>query len=73
MSLSIHTSNPAYRITKENEAKAIEKGLAEADWYTCYVPRETMRALLKRRNWPAMRDTVIWFALMFVLAATGIY
>ncbi|AOW10789.1 NADH:ubiquinone reductase (Na(+)-transporting) subunit F [Flavobacterium gilvum] len=73
MSLSIHTSNPAYRITKENEAKAIEKGLAEADWYTCYVPRETMRALLKRKNGPAIRDTVIWFGLMITFAAVGIY
>lgn len=73
MSISIHTSNPAYRITKENEAKAIEKGLAEADWYLCYVPRDTIRSLLKRRNGPAIRDTIIWFALMATLAAIGIY
>jgi len=70
MNSSIH---PEYRITKENEAKAIEKGLAEADWYTCYVPRESMRTLLKRKDGPAIRDTVIWFALMFGFAAIGIY
>jgi len=48
-----------------NAALAIEKGLAEADWYQCAVPRETMRELLVRRNGPAIRDTILWFALLF--------
>ncbi|MGA9060554.1 MAG: NADH:ubiquinone reductase (Na(+)-transporting) subunit F [Terracidiphilus sp.] len=53
-----------YSLTGINASLAIEKGLAEADWYQCYVPRETMRQLLERRDGPALRDTFIWFALI---------
>ena len=54
-----------YSLTGVNSKRAVEKGLAEADWYQCAVPRETMRALLERRNGPAIRDTILWFALIF--------
>ena len=54
-----------YSLTGENAKKAIERGLAEADWYQCHVPRDTMRKLLERRDGPAIRDTIIWFALIF--------
>lgn len=54
-----------YSLTGVNAALAIEKGLAEADWYQCPVPRETMRALLLRRDGPAICDTLLWFALIF--------
>ena len=46
-----------YSLTGMNSTLAVEKGLAEADWYQCAVPRETMRKLLERRNGPAIRDT----------------
>ena len=67
-----HTLNPAldppprldYSLTGVNAALAVEKGLAEADWYQCPVPRETMRKLLERRDGPAIRDTLLWFALI---------
>ena len=53
-----------YSLTGENSTLAVEKGLAEADWYQSPVPRETMRKLLERRDGPAIRDTIIWFALI---------
>jgi Na+-transporting NADH:ubiquinone oxidoreductase subunit F len=53
-----------YSLTGINATLAIEKGLAEADWYQCPVPRETMRKLLERRDWPAVRDTILWFTLI---------
>lgn len=53
-----------YSLTGENAARAIERGLAEADWYQCPVPRATMRKLLERRDGPALRDTLLWFALI---------
>ncbi|MGA3131551.1 MAG: NADH:ubiquinone reductase (Na(+)-transporting) subunit F [Terracidiphilus sp.] len=56
---------PDYSLTGVNATLAIEKGLAEADWYQCPVPRETMRELLVRRDGPAIRDTILWFALIF--------
>lgn len=62
-------SNPPveldYSLTGVNAARAIEKGLAEADWYQCAVPRDTMRELLERKDGPAIRDTIVWFALIF--------
>ena len=53
-----------YSLTGESATRAIERGLAEAEWYQCPVPRETMRRLLERRDGPALRDTLIWFALI---------
>src|ERR1017187_7399179 len=53
-----------YSLTGVNSSLAVEKGLAEADWYQCAVPRETMRELLERRDGPAIRDTILWFALL---------
>jgi Na+-transporting NADH:ubiquinone oxidoreductase subunit F len=53
-----------YSLTGVNAAAAVERGLAEAEWYQCQVPRETMRGLLQRRDGPAIRDTILWFALI---------
>src|SRR5882757_2594492 len=53
-----------YSLTGVNGPRAVEQGLAEADWYQCPVPRETMRQLLERRDGPAGRDTFIWFSLI---------
>ncbi len=54
-----------YSLTGVNSGLAVEKGLAEAEWYQCAVPRETMRQFLLRRDGPAIRDTILWFALIF--------
>ncbi|HSV13631.1 MAG TPA: NADH:ubiquinone reductase (Na(+)-transporting) subunit F [Tepidisphaeraceae bacterium] len=58
-----------YSLTGEETGRAIERGLAEAEWYQCPVPRATMRELLDRRNGPAIRDTIIWFTLIIGLGA----
>lgn len=55
-----------YSLTGINAALAIEKGLAEADWYQCPLPREALHELLVRRDGPALRDTAIWFALIAI-------
>jgi Na+-transporting NADH:ubiquinone oxidoreductase subunit F len=54
-----------YSLTGLNSTLAVERGLAEADWYQSAVARETMRSLLERRDGPAIRDTILWFALIF--------
>jgi Na(+)-translocating NADH:ubiquinone oxidoreductase F subunit len=66
--MSIPMARPDYSLTGVNAALAVEKGLAEADWYQCPVPRATMRQLLERRDGPAIRDTVLWFGLIFSFA-----
>ena len=53
-----------YSLTGRDTALAIERGLAEAEWYTSPVPRDVMRALLERRDGPAIRDTILYFGLI---------
>jgi MocE subfamily Rieske [2Fe-2S] domain protein len=60
-----------YTLSGVDSRVAVEKGLAEADWYTCRVPKAAMRSLLERRDGPAIRDTLIWFGLLFVLGFLG--
>jgi MocE subfamily Rieske [2Fe-2S] domain protein len=60
-----------YSLTGVNASLAVEKGLAEADWYQCAVPRATMRTLLERRDGPALRDTILWFALIIGSGLAG--
>ena len=53
-----------YSLVGPERAHAIARGLADAQWYTTPVPREEMRAFMVRRNGPAVRDTLLWFALL---------
>ena len=53
-----------YSLVGRDTALAIERGLAEADWYVSPVPREVMRELLERKDGPAIRDTLLYFALI---------
>ncbi len=57
-----------YSLVGEEASRAIERGLAEADWYQCQVPRATLRKLLERRDGPAIRDTIL---LVLILLGTG--
>lgn len=54
-----------YVLSKENSAQALAKGLAEATWYRTQVPKAALRQLLERRDGPAIRDTFLWFMLIF--------
>src|SRR3990172_10943305 len=49
----------------------MDKGLADATWFTPYIPREKMRELLQRKNGPAIRDTIIWFSLLIAMGVWG--
>jgi Na+-transporting NADH:ubiquinone oxidoreductase subunit F len=53
-----------YSLTGANADRAVELGLAEADWYQSPVPRAEMRKLLERKDGPAIRDSIIWFGLI---------
>ncbi len=57
---------PDYSLTGVNAAAAVEKGLAEAEWYTSPVPKAEMRKLLLRRDGPGIRDTILLAALLLV-------
>lgn len=69
MPASVETGAPRvmrldYSLIGENSRLAVERGLAEADWYQCHVPRALMRSLLERRDGPAIWNTLLWFTLI---------
>jgi fatty acid desaturase len=61
-----------YSLLGPDACRAIETGLAAASWYHSEVPRKEMKALMQRSDAPAVRDTVILFAVMIVAATGGI-
>ncbi len=61
-----------YSLVGPKSRQAVDRGLADARWYAPYVPRDKMRALLERRDGPALRDTILWFALLFASGGAGI-
>lgn len=71
MSVAAPSQLNDYSLVGRNTQLAIEQGLAEAPWYTSPVPKQTMRELLKRRDGPGIRDTVIWFALLIGSGVCG--
>ena len=54
-----------YSLLGIESKRAIERGLANATWYSSPIPREKMKELLVRKDGPAIRDTLIWFGLIF--------
>ena len=55
----------------ENRA-AVEAGLAGGDWFRSDVPRKRMKELMRRSDYPAIRDTAIWIGLILLFAGLGI-
>lgn len=53
-----------YSVIGIGREQAIAKGLVNAEWYRCPIPRDRLKQLSKRRNGPVARDTLIWFALL---------
>lgn len=51
----------------------MRNGLADATWYTCDVPKEDMRQLLTRKDWPGIRDTLAWFSLLGLTAWASLH
>ena len=52
--------------------RAVETGLAAAEWYHTDVPRKAMKELMQRRDGPAIRDTAIWLGAMAVFAGLAV-
>ncbi len=61
-----------YSLLGPDAQRAVETGLAAAEWYHSDLPRKEMKALMAREDGPAIRDTLILFALMILFAAAGI-
>lgn len=62
-----------YSLVGESTRRAVETGLASAQWYHSEVPRKVMKELMQRRDGPAIRDTIIWLGLLVASGAGGVY
>lgn len=67
------TTRRDYSLFGPDAQRAVESGLAAAEWYHTDVPRKQMKELMQRSDAPAIRDTIIWLGLMAIFAAGGIY
>jgi fatty acid desaturase len=69
----IRPSKREYSLIGRDAQRAVENGLAAAEWYHTDMPRKQMKELMKRRDAPAIRDTILWIAAFLVSAAGGIH
>lgn len=62
-----------YDLLGESGKRAVKIGLAAAEWYHTDVSRKEMKALMRRRDGPAIRDTIIYYGAMILLAGGAAY
>src|SRR3954452_18405673 len=62
-----------YSLTGAESRRAVELGLSQAQWYRTDVSRKRMKELMQRRNGPAIRDTLLWLALLIVFCGLGVH
>jgi fatty acid desaturase len=53
-----------YSLTGRDGQRAVEHGLAGADWYRAPISRKRLKELMQRKDGLAIRDTLIWFAAL---------
>lgn len=61
-----------YNLLGADATRAVTIGLVTEDWYRTPIGRKEMKALMKRADQPAIRDTIILFGLMAVFAIVAI-
>lgn len=61
-----------YSLLGPDAQRAVETGLATAEWYHTDIPRKDMKTLMKREDRPAIRDTIILFGAMLGFVAIAI-
>lgn len=62
-----------YSLVGRDTKLAEERGLANADWYQCNISRQRLKELMQRRDGPAVRDTILWFALIITSGTLGYF
>jgi fatty acid desaturase len=55
-----------YSLTGAEGKAAQESGLVAAEWYASPIPRAKLKELMKRKDGPAIRDTLIWLAALII-------
>jgi fatty acid desaturase len=68
-----HVTRRDYSLVGRDGQLALDRGLASADWYRSPIPRKRLKELMQRRDGPAVRDTLIWFAALGLTGGLGAY
>ena len=66
------TERRDYSLNGAETKHAWEHGLVSADWYKSEVPRERMKALMQRSDFPALWHVLLWFALIVVFGGLAL-
>ncbi len=69
--MAIGTNRRDYSLVGRESQAAVERGLAGAEWYACPIPRARLKELMRRRDGPALRTTLLWFALLGLTGTLG--
>src|ERR1051325_1826069 len=59
--MTVNVTKRDYSLVGLDARLAEEKGLAAAEWYSCPIAREDLKELMKRKDAPGIRDTLILF------------
>jgi fatty acid desaturase len=57
-------SRQDYRLVGGAGEQAHSRGLVSASWYKSAIPRAAMKELMRRSDREAIRDTLVWYALI---------
>lgn len=69
--MPVETTRRDYSLVGRDTHLAEERGLASAEWYACNISRQRLKELMRRRDGPAIRDTLIWFGALIVTGVLG--
>lgn len=62
-----------YRLIGGAGERASAAKLVNASWYKCSVPRQLMKLLMQRHDSHALRDTALWYLLIFGAGVLFVY
>jgi fatty acid desaturase len=62
-----------YSLTGDEGPRAVARGLADAAWYHTPVERKRMKELMQRSDLPALRDAILWLALLVLFGWLGVH
>lgn len=60
-----------YSLTGPENQAAVDAGLAGGAWFRSAVPRKRMKELMRRSDYPAVRDTLIWIGAILTFGGLG--
>ena len=70
--LLVESSARDYSLTGPESHRARESGLVDGDWFRSPVDTDRVRELSERSNGRAVRDLLLWIALLAAVGATAI-